>query len=196
MFDLVYPASPAVVLPKPTADKPADRPAPGTEMLPVIDENGIVYAQASRAWCHCGSMLLHPVVHLHILNRYDQLYLQKRSMKKDLLPGRWDTAVGGHIDYGEYVSEALFRESGEELKFTEYNPIWLGNYIFQSDVERELINIFAAVGNFTPHPDLDEVAEGRYWSMDEIEENLGKSIFTPNFEGEYRKIRKSLEALL
>ena len=89
-----------------------------------------------------------------------------------------------------------FRESGEELKFTEYNPIWLGNYIFQSDVERELINIFAAVGNFTPHPDLDEVAEGRYWSMDEIEENLGKSIFTPNFEGEFRKIRKSLEALL
>ena len=178
MFDLVYPASPAVVLPKPTADKPADRPAPGTEMLPVIDENGIVYA------------------HLHILNRYDQRYLQKRSMKKDLLPGRWDTAVGGHIDYGEYVSEALFRESGEELKFTEYNPIWLGNYIFQSDVERELINIFAAVGNFTPHPDLDEVAEGRYWSMDEIEENLGKSIFTPNFEGEFRKIRKSLEALL
>ena len=159
MFDLVYPASPAVVLPKPTADKPADRPAPGTEMLPVIDENGIVYAQASRAWCHGGSMLLHPVVHLHILNRYDQLYLQKRSMKKDLLPGRWDTAVGGHIDYGEYVSEALFRESGED-------------------------------------PDLDEVAEGRYWSMDEIEENLGKSIFTPNFEGEFRKIRKSLEALL
>ena len=109
MFDLVYPASPAVVLPKPTADKPADRPAPGTEMLPVIDENGIVYAQASRAWCHGGSMLLHPVVHLHILNRYDQLYLQKRSMKKDLLPGRWDTAVGGHIDYGEYVSEAFSR---------------------------------------------------------------------------------------
>ena len=72
-------------------------------------------------------MLLHPVVHLHILNRYDQLYLQKRSMKKDLLPGYWDTAVGGHISYGEYVQEALFRESSEELGFTEYNPIWLGS---------------------------------------------------------------------
>ena len=50
MFDLVYPASPAVVLPKPTADKPADRPAPGTEMLPVIDENGIVYSTATTSY--------------------------------------------------------------------------------------------------------------------------------------------------
>lgn len=97
MFDLVYPASPAVVLPKPTADKPADRPAPGTEMLPVIDENGIVYAQASRAWCHGGSMLLHPVVHLHILNRYDQLYLQKRSMKKG--PASGQMGYGGRRTY-------------------------------------------------------------------------------------------------
>ena len=117
-------------------------------------------------------------------------------MKKDLLPGMWDTAVGGHVDYGEYISEALFRESSEELKFTEYNPIWLGNYVFHSNVECELVNIFAAVGNFTPQPDLDEVEEGRYWPMEEIEENIGKSIFTPNFESEFRRIRKSLEALL
>ena len=196
MFDLIYPPSPADVLPKPTAENPVAPATGGSEMLPVIRENGLVYAQASRAYCHGGSMLLHPVVHLHIINRYDQLYLQKRSMKKDLLPGRWDTAVGGHVDYGEHITEALFRESREELKFVEYNPIWLGNYVFQSDVEREFVNIFAAVGNFTPQPDLDEVDEGRYWSMEEIEESLGKSIFTPNFESEFRRIRKSLEALL
>ena len=141
-------------------------------------------------------MLLHPVVHLHIINRFDQLYLQKRSMKKDLLPGRWDTAVGGHVDYGEYITEALFRESREELKFVEYNPIWIGNYVFQSDIEREFVNIYAAVGNFTLQPDLDEVDEGRYWTMEEIEESLGKSIFTPNFESEFKRVRKSLEALL
>lgn len=196
MFDLVYPASPAPVLPKPAADQPETLAVPGTEMFPVVRETGVVYAQASRSYCHGGSMLLHPVVHLHILNRYDQLYLQKRSMKKDLLPGMWDTAVGGHVDYGEYITEALFRESGEELKFTEYNPVWLCSYVFQSSRERELVNVFAAVGNFSPQPDMDEVSEGRYWTMDEIEESFGKSVFTPNFESEFRRIRKSLEALL
>ena len=196
MFELLYPGSPAPVLPKQVAGVSEEAVVNAAEMLPIVRENGLVYAQATRAYCHGGSMLLHPVVHLHIINRFDQLYLQKRSMKKDLLPGMWDTAVGGHVDYGEYISEALFRESSEELKFTEYNPIWLGNYAFHSNVECGLVNIFAAVGNFTPQPDLDEVEEGRYRPMEEIEENIGKSIFTPNFESEFRKIRKSLEALL
>ena len=96
----------------------------------------------------------------------------------------------------EYISEALHREAAEELGFYDYNPIYLGSYVFQSEVEREMVNIFAAVGNFTLHPDAEEVEEGRYWPLDEIEENIGNSIFTPNFEGEFRKIRRSLEALL
>lgn len=196
MFELIYPSAPAPVLPEPTAEQPGIVECPGEEMLPVVTESGSVIGQASRTYCHGGSMLLHPVVHLHILNRYDELYLQKRSMKKDLLPGYWDTAVGGHVEYGEFIMEALFRESEEELKLVEYNPIWIGNYVFQSKVERELVNVFAAVGNFSPAPDMDEVECGRFWPMKEIEESLGKSIFTPNFEGEFLRIRKALEALL
>lgn len=196
MIDLVYPPEPAPILPVPTADVPSTMMVQAGEMLPVIRENGIVYAQATRKYCHGGSFLLHPVVHLHIINRNAELYLQKRSMKKDLLPGRWDTAVGGHVDYGEYLSEALHREAGEELGFYDFNPLYLGSYMFQSNIEREMINIFAAVGNFTLHPDEDEVEEGRYWPLDEIEANIGKDVFTPNFEGEFRRIRKSLEALL
>lgn len=196
MTDLVYPPEPAPILPVPTADVPSTMMVQAGEMLPVIRENGIVYAQATRKYCHGGSFLLHPVVHLHIINRNAELYLQKRSMKKDLLPGRWDTAVGGHVDYGEYLSEALHREAGEELGFYDFNPLYLGSYMFQSNIEREMINIFAAVGNFTLHPDEDEVEEGRYWPLDEIEANIGKDVFTPNFEGEFRRIRKSLEALL
>lgn len=196
MTDLVYPPEPAPILPVPTADVPSTMMVQAGEMLPVIRENGIVYAQATRKYCHGGSFLLHPVVHLHIINRNAELYLQKRSMKKDLLPGRWDTAVGGHVDYGEYLSEALHREAGEELGFYDFNPLYLGSYVFQSNIEREMINIFAAVGNFTLHPDEDEVEEGRYWPIDEIEANIGKDVFTPNFEGEFRRIRKSLEALL
>ena len=192
----MYPPEPAPILPAPTADAPSTMMAQAGEMLPIIRENGIVYAQATRKYCHGGSFLLHPVVHLHIINRNAELYLQKRSMKKDLLPGRWDTAVGGHVDYGEYISEALHREAAEELGFYDFNPLRLGSYVFQSNMEREMINVFAAVGNFELHPDEDEVDEGRYWPLDEIEANIGQSVFTPNFEGEFRKIRKSLEALL
>ena len=59
-----------------------------------------------------------------------------------------------------------------------------------------MVNIFAAVGSFDLHPDLDEVDEGRWWELDDIDANLGKDVFTPNFESEFTMIRKSLLALL
>lgn len=193
---LVYPSFPAPVLPKRSYLHPAFEIPAGTEMLPIVEPNGIVIGQSPRSYVHGGSLLLHPVVHLHIINRDGSLYLQKRSMNKDLLPGYWDTAVGGHVAYGEQIVEALYRESGEELHFYDYNPIFLRSYIYESKKEKELVNVYACVGNFTPVPNQEEVEDGRYWSFDEIDEYLGKSVLTPNFEGEFVRIRKSLEALL
>lgn len=193
MIELVYPAgAPApVVQPRSSLTEVSV-----SEMLPIVDPTGIVVGQASRAWCHGGEKPLHPVVHLHVLNRNCELYLQKRSMKKDLLPGFWDTAVGGHVGYGESIIEALYREAGEELGFYDFNPVHLTTYVFESEVERELVTVFAAVGNFELHPDRDEVSDGRYWPFPDIEGHLSHRVFTPNFEQEFVKIRYTLESLL
>ena len=67
-----------------------------TELFPIIDEQGHTIGKATRKECHNGSKLLHPVIHLQIFNKYGNLYLQKRAMNKDIQPGKWDTAVGGH----------------------------------------------------------------------------------------------------
>ena len=196
MFDLVYPVYPAPLLPLPTAENPGIRPRPGAEMLPVVEENGLVIGQASRKEIHSGLGLLHPVIHLHILNRSSELFLQKRSMSKDLLPGKWDTAVGGHIDYGENLEDALYREAMEELGFVAFNPIYLKSYVWEGVKERELVNVFAAVGNFKINAVNEEVDECRYWTMDEIASSIGKGVFTPNFESEFADIKGSLLALL
>ena len=193
MTDLVYPVG--------VSARMVHRPAPGeeirsSEILPIVEPTGIVVGRAARQWCHSGEKHLHPVVHLHILNRSGELYIQKRAKTKKLLPGRWDTAVGGHVGYGERILEALFRESSEELGFTDFNPVHLETYVFESEIERELVYVFAAVGDFELHPDHDEVEEGRWWSFESIDADLSKSIFTPNFEMEFQKIRHSLEALL
>lgn len=139
---------------------------------------------------------LHPVVHLHIISRDGSIYLQQRSAAKDFLPLKWDTAVGGHVAYGEYVLEALYREASEELGFTDFNPVFITSYVYESERERELVNVFATVGDFILKPDGDEVTDGRYWPPEEIEAATGKSILTPNFESEYHKIKDSLQALL
>ena len=58
-------------------------------------------------------------------------------MNKDIQPGRWDTSVGGHVDYGEEIEVALRREAREELGLHDIGlPRLLFRYVFQSRVER------------------------------------------------------------
>lgn len=157
------------------------------EWFPLVNEEGETIGKATRRECHNGSKKLHPVVHLHIFNREGALYLQKRSMKKDIQPGKWDTAVGGHIDYGESVEVALRREVREELGITDFEPQFMVRYLFESAIEKELVNTFYTVYEGTVSPDHDEVDEGRFWPIEEIEANIGKEVFTPNFEQEFMK---------
>ena len=195
MIDLVYPYDLAPVLPAPTADS-LPQAAEGVEYLPIVEPNGLVIGRSSREYCHGGAKPLHPVIHIHIIDRFSRIYLQKRSMKKDIQPGKWDTAVGGHVSYGESIVEAVYREAYEELRLMEFNPIHIETYQFESSVEKEMVSIFAAVGSYELTPDLDEVDEGRWWPVEEIDANIGKGIFTPNFESEFQMIRKQLLALL
>lgn len=158
------------------------------ELFPLVDENGHTIGKATRLECHNGSKLLHPVVHLHIFNEEGRLYLQKRSMNKDIQPGKWDTAVGGHVDYGETIEQALRREVREELGITQFTPHFLCRYIFESDIEKEMVHTFYTTHSGPITPDTDELDGGRFWSLDEIRANLGKDIFTPNFENEFTLI--------
>ncbi len=158
------------------------------EYFPLVDTGGNTIGKATRKECHSGSKLLHPVVHLHVFNEAGELYLQKRAMNKDIQPGKWDTAVGGHVDYGETIEEALRREAREELGITDFIPVFLTRYVFESAIEKELVHSFRTLYTGMITPDPSELEGGRFWSLREIEENIGKAVFTPNFENEFKKV--------
>ncbi len=156
-------------------------------MFPVVDEEGNIISAATRGECHNGSKLLHPVVHLHVFNSKGELYLQKRPAWKDIQPDKWDTAVGGHIDLGENVEQALMREVEEELDITDFTPERITQYVFESSRERELVFVHKTIydGPITPSAETDG---GRFWTVEEIKANIGKDVFTPNFESEIERM--------
>ena len=159
------------------------------ELFPIVSPDGMVIGSATRGECNSGSKLLHPVVHIHVFDSDGRLFLQKRPEWKDIQPGKWDTSVGGHVDYGETIADAALRETREELSITNGDFKYLDRYVFESDREKELINAFRLMVEspdaIKPSAELDG---GRFWEIEEIKSSLGKGIFTPNFESEFIRL--------
>lgn len=157
------------------------------ELFPLVNEEGHVIGKAIRGECHNGSHLLHPVVHLHVFNSRGEVYLQKRPEWKDIQPGKWDTAVGGHIDYGETPEKALLREVREELGIEAFTPERVGMYVFESKRERELVYVHRTTYDGPIRPSAEELDGGRFWTIQEIRDSIGQQILTPNFESEFQR---------
>ncbi|HLP58911.1 MAG TPA: NUDIX domain-containing protein [Candidatus Deferrimicrobium sp.] len=156
------------------------------EWFDIVDTEGKITGKAPRSACHSGPGLLHPVVHIHIIDDKDRIFLQKRALTKQIQPGKWDTAVGGHITSGETLEDGLKREAAEELGLTEFKVRFLARYTWETKVESELVYMFVSRYDKIITINKEEIDEGTFWKIKKIKESLGKDIFTPNFEFEFK----------
>lgn len=157
------------------------------EQLEIVNDRGEVIGLASRAEMHGNPSLIHRVVHILVFNRKGELLLQKRSLKKDVAPGRWDTSVGGHVGVGEDLLFSAGREMEEELGITLCEPEYLYSYIHSNPYETELVTTYrclhdGGIINFN----RDEIDEVRFWNLEEIVEAAGKEVLSDNFEDEIK----------
>jgi isopentenyldiphosphate isomerase len=160
------------------------------EWVPLVTDTGSVTGQAPRSQVHNGSKLLHPVIHLHVFNQNKAILLQKRPMSKLIQPGKWDTAVGGHISAGETIEQALQKEAREEIGLLQFSAKLLKFYRWDCDAESELVYLFITYDHKNVKPQSDEVDELRFWTKNQIEKQLGQDIFTPNFELEFAMLKE------
>jgi isopentenyldiphosphate isomerase/intracellular septation protein A len=160
------------------------------EWLPLVDDKGKIIGQAPRSVVHKNKDLLHPVVHLHVINKDKQLYLQKRPATKLVQPGKWDTAVGGHVAVNETIEMSLKREAGEEIGINDFSEIPVCQYIWKTEIESELIFLFYTEYDGEIKFDTNEVEDGRFWKITELNDRLRDGSFTPNFEVEFNILKK------
>ncbi len=93
------------------------KPGRGEEWFDVVNARDEVIGRELRRNVHARG-LWHRAVHVLVFNRAGQVFLQKRSMLKDLSPGLWDSSCSGHLDSGEDYDAAARRELAEEIGVT------------------------------------------------------------------------------
>jgi isopentenyldiphosphate isomerase len=155
------------------------------EYLEIVDYSGKVIGSAPRSEVHGNPSLIHRVVHVLVFNRKGEILLQKRSLDKDVAPGRWDTSVGGHVGIGEDLITSSMREMREELGIAGNRPEYLYSYMHSNAYETELVATFRYIyeGEFSFN--REEIDEIRFWNYDEIREAIGSTILSDNFEHEF-----------
>jgi len=157
------------------------------EILEIVDREGKTLGTAPRSEIHGNPSLIHKVVHVLVFNSAGALLLQRRSMNKDVAPGRWDTSVGGHVSPGEDLVTGAQREMEEELGVVPDSLKFLYSYIHSNPYETELVFTYSCVNNGPFSFNREEIDEVRYWNMEELRNATGKGILSDNFESEIRK---------
>jgi isopentenyldiphosphate isomerase len=113
--------------------------------------------------------LKHRAVHVLVFNWRGQIFLQKRSMKKDCFPGVWDSSASGHLDAGEEYDACAVRELREELGWAVSEaPSRLFKVAACPETGQEHVWIYRqqAEGPFELHP--DEIERGGWFDSEEV----------------------------
>ena len=166
------------------------------ELFDVYDENGTWRGRFPRSQCHGDPSLIHRSVHVAVFDRSGQnILLQKRSMNKDIQPGKWDTAVGGHVGAGESVEIAAARELAEELGI-EAQPEFFYESTIRNDIESENVTVFKLVTDGPFDFSRDEIDEIKFFPLAELtaEKIAAREDFTPNLKVELLQIKDMLTA--
>jgi isopentenyldiphosphate isomerase len=156
------------------------------EIFEIVNEDGEVIGSAPRSECHGNPNLLHQVAHVLVFRSSGALVLQKRSLNKDIQPGKWDTSVGGHLSPGETPEAAAQREMFEELGIRS-ELTFCHRYIWRTEVESELVYTYSTTYDEAVAPDAEEIDEARAWTPEEIMDAWDGGVFTSNFKEEWRR---------
>jgi len=163
------------------------------EIFDIVDEAGNVIGMAPRRKCHGDPSLIHRTAHVVVFHPAGHsILLQLRRKDKDIQPGKWDTAVGGHLDHGEDYETAAHRELAEELGFTGKAELkFLFDSKIRNKIESENTRVFGLVSEGPFHFQKSEIDGIRFWTFSEIHEALkcGAPEFTPNLVLELEKLQ-------
>jgi isopentenyldiphosphate isomerase len=144
-----------------------------TELLSVVDENDCIIDTCARHIIHATG-LRHRAVHILVFNEQGQLFLQKRSMKKDLNGGLWDTSAAGHVDAGEDYDISAIREIEEELGIQAAHNMLepLFKLPATAAVGMEFIQVYRCIHNGPFNLAPDEIDEGDWFTVTELSKRI------------------------
>ena len=138
------------------------------EIFDVVNERDEVIGRQSRSEVHRLG-LMHRAVHVLVFNTAGQVFLQKRSHKKDRQPGLWDSSSSGHLASGEDYDACALRELREEIGLQlKAAPRRLFKLAASAQTDQEHVWVYRCEAEGPFRLDPDEIEHGGWFAPDEV----------------------------
>lgn len=111
------------------------------ELLFVVDQNNSPIQPKTRKEVH-NNGYWHRISHIWIVNSQHQILCQKRTIHKDINPGKWEAHFGGHVASNEEYIDNAVNEAKEEIGITRKKEEMIFFKIYKYDKDREFQSIF------------------------------------------------------
>jgi 8-oxo-dGTP pyrophosphatase MutT (NUDIX family) len=124
--------------------------------------------------------LTHRASYILVFNWEDEVFLQMRTMAKDIYPGYWDVAAGGVVLAGESYEASAERELAEELGIVGVPLTFRFDHYYEDETNRVWGRIFSCRHEGPFILQTEEVAYGRFLPVDQALRLSLSEPFTPD----------------
>jgi isopentenyldiphosphate isomerase len=142
-------------------------PNPSDERVIIVDEHNRVLGGAARARMRAEN-LRYRATYILVFNRAGDLYVQKRTMTKDMFPGYYDAAAGGVLMEGESYQESAAREVAEELGLNDVALDAHGDFYYEDARNRVWGRVYTCVHDGPFRLQAEEIESGRFVKVEDL----------------------------
>jgi isopentenyldiphosphate isomerase len=141
---------------------------PAEERVQIVDRDNNPIGAVTRRIMRQQN-LIHRASYILVFNRQGELFIQKRTLSKDMYPGYWDLAAGGVVLAGESYQESAVRELREELGVsgTKLKPLF--DQYYEDEDNRVWGRIFSCINDGPFTLQAEEIDHGRFIALAAIE---------------------------
>lgn len=148
------------------------------ELIAVVDENDQFIENKPRNQVHQLG-LRHRAVHILVFNDQQQLFLQKRSLSKDINAGLWDTSAAGHVDAGESYDACAHRETIEELGVCVDDTLsFLFKLPAKPETGMEFVQVYRCIHNGPFTLEAGEIDGGEWFASKDLSQRVADDDLT------------------
>jgi len=149
------------------------------ELVTIVDERNRVVGAVPRREMRAGN-LPHRATYILVFNSRGELYVQKRTERKDVFPGYYDVAAGGVILAGESYEEGAVRELEEELGIRDVPLTRLFDFSYKDESVKIWGAAFSCLYDGEVVLQQEEVESGAFLVVDEVFRLAETELFTPD----------------